>query len=274
MIRTLEPQDIDAVVALWLAASLNAHDFIAPEYWQSQVAAMRDDYLPNSETYVFERDGSIQGFVSLHEAKLAALFVAPEAQGAGMGSQLLARVAQRHPVLQLRVYEKNPAAIRFYVQHGFRLLSIETDGETGERELLMDNAVVDRQDDGVTFAFGDSPEMADDLLARVLAGQKTATCGALAQYADGSEPLPRVGRQDTVLDGAGRPACIIETSAVDIQRFEDVSAEFAVAEGEGTYDEWREGHRSYFERNGGFDPRMVLVCQRFVVAQVIPTNSR
>ena len=34
--------------------------------------------------------------------------------------------------------------------------------------------------DAVTFAFGDSPELADELLALVLAGRKTATCAALA----------------------------------------------------------------------------------------------
>jgi hypothetical protein len=26
---------------------------------------------------------------------------------------------------------------------------------------------------------------------------------------------------------------------------------------------WRRDHQAYFERNGGFDPEMLLVCERF-----------
>lgn len=115
------------------------------------------------------------------------------------------------------------------------------------------------------FAFGDSPALADELLALVLAGTKTATCGALAHFGAGGEPLPEVGRQDVVLDGSGRPAAVIETIEVTIRRFDDVDAEFAHAEGEGdrSLAHWRREHERYFRRNGGFAPDMQLVCERF-----------
>jgi uncharacterized protein YhfF len=41
----------------------------------------------------------------------------------------------------------------------------------------------DQYKGAVTFAFGDSPALADELLALVLAGRKTATCAALRDYA-------------------------------------------------------------------------------------------
>jgi len=119
----------------------------------------------------------------------------------------------------------------------------------------------------VTFQFGDSPELADELLALVLAGTKTATCGALHHFND-KEPVPAVGRRDVVLDGLGRPACVIETTSVLIQRFDQVDEAFALAEGEGPYDAWREAHVAYFERNGGYAPDMMLVCERFRVVEV------
>lgn len=117
------------------------------------------------------------------------------------------------------------------------------------------------------FQFGDSPELADDLLARVLSGQKTATCGALRDIEAG-EPMPQVGRRDVVLDGQGRPACAIETIDVTIRRFCDVDDAFAVAEGEGPYEAWRDGHIRFFERNGGFHPDMELVCERFRLVHI------
>lgn len=132
-------------------------------------------------------------------------------------------------------------------------------------------ALPDRYSNALQFAFGDSPELADELLALVLNGQKTATCGALRDHEAG-EPMPQVGRRDVVLDGSGRPACVIETTGVEIVRFDKVSVDFAEAEGEGPYDAWREGHIAYFGRNGGWDGQMKLVCERFALVEVLDRN--
>ena len=122
-------------------------------------------------------------------------------------------------------------------------------------------------EDAVTFQFGDSPELADELLALVLAGTKTATCGALRDF-NAQEPVPEAGRRDVVLDGSGRPACVIETLSVLIQRFDQVDEAFALAEGEGPYEAWRDAHIAYFDRNGGYSPDMMLACERFRVVEV------
>ncbi|UXO82970.1 ASCH domain-containing protein [Brucella intermedia] len=123
--------------------------------------------------------------------------------------------------------------------------------------------------DAVTFAFGDSPELADELLALVLAGRKTATCAALASFGEYGEPMPVIGRRDVVLDGRGRPAVVIETVELTVRRFDEVDAAFAEDEGEGPLDDWRKGHEAYFRRNGGFSPDMKLLCERFRVVEVL-----
>ncbi len=121
------------------------------------------------------------------------------------------------------------------------------------------------------FSFGDSPEMADQLLALVIAGRKTATCGALRDYGKpGDEPMPEVGRIDVVVDGRDEPRCAIETVEVTRHRFDAVPEDFALAEGEGSFTEWREGHMAYFERNGGWSPDLELVCERFRLVEVFP----
>ncbi|KNY11215.1 MAG: ASCH domain-containing protein [Achromobacter sp.] len=127
-------------------------------------------------------------------------------------------------------------------------------------------------EDAVTFQFGDSPELADALLALVLAGTKTATCGALHHFND-DEPVPQAGRRDVVLDGRGRPACVIETTSILIQRFDQVDEAFAVAEGEGPFPVWRDEHIAYFERNGGYAPDMLLVCERFRVVHIFDRQA-
>ncbi|MGL4240942.1 MAG: ASCH domain-containing protein, partial [Beijerinckiaceae bacterium] len=97
------------------------------------------------------------------------------------------------------------------------------------------------------FSFGDSPAMADELLALVIAGMKTATCGPLRDFPDGSAKRPVVGRRDIVLDGLGRPAAVIETTEITERRFDEVDERFAYDEGEGfrTLEDWRNGHAGY-----------------------------
>jgi uncharacterized protein YhfF len=117
-----------------------------------------------------------------------------------------------------------------------------------------------------SFAFGDGPQMADALLGFVLAGAKTATCWSIA---DGQQT--EVGKRMVVKDGAGEPRAVIETLSLEQRRFCDVGWDFAAAEGEGdeNLEDWRAGHRAYFERNGGFDPQMMLWCERFRLVEVI-----
>jgi uncharacterized protein YhfF len=49
----------------------------------------------------------------------------------------------------------------------------------------------------VTFSFGDSPAMADELLALVLAGTKTATCGARRDFGPGKDAPPAARRRSS-----------------------------------------------------------------------------
>lgn len=76
--------------------------------------------------------------------------------------------------------------------------------------------------------------------------------------------MPVVGRKDIALNWDGTPALVIETESVTLKRYCDIDEAFALAEGENdSLEGWREDHRKYFGRNGGFDPEMMLICERF-----------
>jgi len=100
------------------------------------------------------------------------------------------------------------------------------------------------------WAFGDSPELADELLALVLAGVKTATATSVAELEAAGEPIPRVGDLSIVLDGAGHPRALLRTTEVRRARFGDVDEDFAASEGEDdrTLASWRREHLKYFGR--------------------------
>jgi uncharacterized protein YhfF len=122
------------------------------------------------------------------------------------------------------------------------------------------------------WAFGDGPELADELGALVLTGRKTATCSALWEVEAGEETMARVGDKSVILGGRGEPLCVIETTEVAVRRFDEVDGWFAYEEGEGdrSLEYWRGAHRRFFERTlpgigRRFSEDMPLVCERFRV---------
>lgn len=137
MIRGFGPADTDAVIGIWLAASVAAHDFVAPEFWESRAQDMRCIYLPSAENYVWEEAGVLEGFISLVDGHIAALFVSPRSQGAGIGSRLLDFAKQRHANLELAVYKENTRSVKFYESRGFRRVGESVDPQTGHPEILM-----------------------------------------------------------------------------------------------------------------------------------------
>ena len=114
MLRSFREEDTEAVVAIWLEASLQAHGFIDGKYWRARAQDMRTLYLP-----------------------LAALFVGPEHQRKGIGTRLLDVAKKIHPDMELSVYAQNTRARTFYERHGFRMVSRRVEDATGQLELVM-----------------------------------------------------------------------------------------------------------------------------------------
>jgi uncharacterized protein YhfF len=125
------------------------------------------------------------------------------------------------------------------------------------------------------WAFGATPEHADGLLALVLSGVKTGTASALWDYEHSGDPVPAEGELSIILDGAGAPRAVIETTSVRIVPFDEVDAEHAHAEGEGdrTLAAWRDIHerfwREHSESPRGYAPDMPVVCERFRVVHPV-----
>jgi uncharacterized protein YhfF len=121
------------------------------------------------------------------------------------------------------------------------------------------------------WAFGDSPQMADELLYLVIQGIKTGTASNYEIYAISDETLPEIGRHSILLDGHGNPQAVIVTTDVQITPFDEVGADFAYSEGEDdrTLESWRHEHEKFFSRESlaflkkPFDPKMKVVCENF-----------
>ena len=123
--------------------------------------------------------------------------------------------------------------------------------------------------------FGDSVELADELLALIVSGPKRATASSYDEYGLDGEPLPIIGDISIATDGAGRPRAVLRTTDVRVGPLSSVDDAFAWDEGEGdrTRASWLADHHEFFERwlpqvGLVFAPDMPTVFERFDVVYV------
>lgn len=115
------------------------------------------------------------------------------------------------------------------------------------------------------FQFGASA----DWLARLVdEGKKTATTSGYVFYELEEEALPEAGEFSIVLNSRDEPVAVIQTQSVEVVPFNEVPEDFALAEGEGDFQYWREVHIKLFTEslqrcNRKFSPDMLVVCERF-----------
>ncbi|NKG31907.1 ASCH domain-containing protein [Erwinia rhapontici] len=122
----------------------------------------------------------------------------------------------------------------------------------------------------IAWAFGDSPEMADELAELVIKGVKTATCGSLSSFKN-EEGAPTIGGYSIILNGRDEPVCVIRTISLCIVRFCDVDEDLARKEGEGdlSLKYWRTEHKAFFSREGTYQEDMELVAEEFERVEVL-----
>ncbi|KAK0707919.1 PUA-like domain-containing protein [Lasiosphaeris hirsuta] len=116
------------------------------------------------------------------------------------------------------------------------------------------------------FNFGGTGNMSlsDKLLHFAIAGLKTATT---------SWPIPDplywgVGDLSVILDGRGMPGAVMRTTSFVECKFKDVAENFALAEAEGDYEAYRQGHTEFYgkQKDGEqFNGESMVLCERFEV---------
>jgi len=118
--------------------------------------------------------------------------------------------------------------------------------------------------------FGDTAELAHELVELVLHGPKRATAG-LSEFNDQMPQVkPVAGGYSVLTERDGTPRAVIRTTVLERRPFSEVDARFAWDEGEGdrTLADWKDGHRRFFTRELAvlgrrFDESMAVDLERF-----------
>ena len=119
MIRKHIETDLEVILDIWYQASALAHPFLDNAFVEMVKKDMRELYIPGSETWVYEEEGKVIGFISMMENEIGGLFVLPDHQAKGVGTQLVKFISEFHQALEVEVFTKNKIGRAFYDKYGF-----------------------------------------------------------------------------------------------------------------------------------------------------------
>lgn len=138
MIRKLTTQDINTVMDIWRTSTILAHPFIPKQYWEESYDVVKYKYFSNANTYIYDVDGNIKGFISImDDGYIGALFVDYRKQRRGIGTILIDYAKQSYDKLYLNVYCDNYKSVRFYKKCGFVVECEQIDENTNAMEYKM-----------------------------------------------------------------------------------------------------------------------------------------
>jgi uncharacterized protein YhfF len=110
-------------------------------------------------------------------------------------------------------------------------------------------------------------ELRRQLVAAVLAGEKTATSGLWSDYVAEGDDVPAAGDRFVLHDFDDEPAAIVEVTDAKRVPASEIDVAFARDEGEGfgSVKDWRTAHERFFEQPIAADTEIVAI--RFRVAE-------
>jgi putative acetyltransferase len=119
MIRKREEKHNNEIINVWYEASSLAHPFLEADFVEKAKKDLRDIYIPNTETWVYEDNNAVIGFISMLGNEIGGLFVLPNNHFKGIGTQLVNFIKESQSELDVEVFEKNAIGRAFYEKYGF-----------------------------------------------------------------------------------------------------------------------------------------------------------
>ena len=137
MIREYEEKDLKELLDVWYLASQVAHPFLDEAFFEQERRDIAKLYMPNSETWVYEINGVVVGFIALNGNEVGGLFVDPDFHRQGIGRALMDQARDTRDVLELDVFKANLVGRKFYEKYGFIQVAEHLHEETGFMQLRL-----------------------------------------------------------------------------------------------------------------------------------------
>ena len=136
-IRQYQSADLEGVLEAWEVATRLAHQFMSDEFIAQERINVANIYIPNTDTWVADLDGQVQGFIALMGNEVGAIFLQPNYHGRGIGKALMDKAQSLHCDLEVEVFKKNSIGRKFYTDYGFKLTEEKFHEPTGQQVLRL-----------------------------------------------------------------------------------------------------------------------------------------
>ncbi len=110
----------------------------------------------------------------------------------------------------------------------------------------------------------------DNLANKVLNGEKTSTSSLLDYYLIGLKKQSKIGDHFSILNSFGEEVTIVSIEKIEVIKFGNITAKFAIEEGDGSLDNWKAIHQPYYSQllskiGKTLNEDTLLVCEWFKV---------
>ncbi len=138
MIRKFKAEDETKILTMWVKANFRVNDFIERDFWIENFNEMKDKII-NNETYIYEYDGEIQGFVNIiNNCEITAIVTKEDSLKQGIGRKLINYCKEKKENLNIKVYENNVAGVVFILRMEFKNIGVHIDEKTAEKEYILE----------------------------------------------------------------------------------------------------------------------------------------
>ncbi len=138
VIRRYRNEDLTELLDVWLRSARDAYHFLDESFFEAELVAIEQAWMPVAETWVYEDEGRVVGFIALIGDEVGAIFVRPDMQGRGVGRALMDHARELRDRLELNVFKENAKGRRFYDRYGFRFVDEHVNEQTGRPELRLE----------------------------------------------------------------------------------------------------------------------------------------
>jgi len=136
-IRPYNDADLEAVLSSWEVATRLAHPFMTDDFIAQERSNVAEIYMPDTDTWVAEVEGDVEGFIALMGNEVGAIFLHPKCHGKGVGRALMDKAQELHGDLEVEVFKENSMGRAFYSKYGFEQLEEKLHEPTGQQILRL-----------------------------------------------------------------------------------------------------------------------------------------
>ncbi|MGN0148914.1 MAG: GNAT family N-acetyltransferase [Clostridia bacterium] len=119
-IKRAEKSQTYEILDLWLRTAVHSNPFIENNFWEKYYDKIKNKYFTDSEGFVYIIDNKIVGFICVtDDNSIQGLFVDPDYQKQGIGTEMIEFAKTEYSLLHLTVYAKNRSMLNFSTHRGF-----------------------------------------------------------------------------------------------------------------------------------------------------------